>query len=199
MRGKRGEGGSCRSHLVPDDDGTLARLRRAVIGREKNILHHVEAQAAGMLFDGYAFGRLEKLGHVFDHEHGGAAALDDIHERKPERPAAIAHALLVQEAEALARRTANYDVGLRNRLICRDPFFNVAAVGVRSEILPMRFGRGPIEVQRPDAVEAAAEPFIGKAEGHAAGTSEQVNQSEGHFCSKRENVAMLGQGARASK
>ncbi|MNY20231.1 hypothetical protein D3C86_1537010 [compost metagenome] len=126
----------------------------------------------------------QQLRHIFDDENIRLRASHDLKKRAPHLAPGIAISVLVEKAKALTRWTTDHYVRLRyERLRVFKKIDNIAMHTMRSEVGIVCIYSISIEIISPNGFKTTKELTACKAEGHAPGASEEVNnlKAPAHF------------------
>ena len=96
------------------NESAASRLRYAVVRGVQDGVRRLKAQAIRFSRQGVVFVGAEQMANVFHDEHSGPGNFRDLQKLPPQGSARIAVLFLIEQAEALAGRTADNDIGPGN-------------------------------------------------------------------------------------
>jgi hypothetical protein len=89
-------------------------LGNSIVGSAKERISYVESHFLSDLFYVFELLRCQELANILHYKSTRSGEPNDLHIRPPKLLPWITNAILVEQAEALARGTTNYEVSTRN-------------------------------------------------------------------------------------
>lgn len=169
------------SDSTSDDECPRSGLRNPVVRCQKFGRFNLEAQLPSFVLDVVVLSRAEELRHVFHHENTGSYPFDDFHVRAPELLSRISFLVFVEQTVALAGRTADHDVGIRDFDFLLEQSDYVAVYAMIAEIGVVAGDRIRIEVVCPNGFEdlrPVGRMQLREPQSEATTPGEKINQLE---------------------